>query len=474
LLNTAVGKYVVAFRVLNGRVHLSLTTKLSGDLSVKAQGELVKAITKSFGITDAEVTLSRNTVSFILTSSPGDIPLALIPAVYSEEELERITLYLQGKRGADLEIAVNEALNATEAEQYDKAVAWIRELLGDDQVLSGRGGYENGSRRISTGSRCGIALYTRKPFENEWLFSMESNMSNLAWNEAEGYAEAIARRMASLIAEVVATLLRDRFVMDPVNEAEQRSRWTSQNPDSSAERRMIRARRTCLSGRLRSLVMASKRSRSSVTRMTLTVWAIPQTRTNRRVCESYVCVSALGAAGSSVSAHFRLSLRSRRRLVHFVGRYPAVMPFVKAQEELGRFVHELGLGDAPIAFIVKIPKIGFCENRAGIFDDLELFLVDVAAMVSIRAIEEISDISSPLVAAIDAKIAAPEAGRRQHEIVAACSGARGLVAALSVGHSDVCAEQQGKHTCRKDTKHSCSLRRNGRHEAHNRSLFVGN
>jgi len=95
------------------------------------------------------------------------------------------------------------------------------------------------------------------------------------------------------------------------------------------------------------------------------------------------------------------------------------MPFVKAQEELGRFVHELGFGDARIAVLIKIPKLGFCENRTGIFDDLELFLVDVAAMVSIRAIEEISDISSPLVAAINAKTSAPEAGRRHDEIVAA-------------------------------------------------------
>jgi hypothetical protein len=68
------------------------------------------------------------------------------------------------------------------------------------------------------------------------------------------------------------------------------------------------------------------------------------------------------------------------------------------------FVHELGFGDAPIAFIIKIPKIGLCENRAGIFDDLEFFLVDVASMVSIRAIEEASYISSPLVASKDAKI----------------------------------------------------------------------
>jgi hypothetical protein len=69
------------------------------------------------------------------------------------------------------------------------------------------------------------------------------------------------------------------------------------------------------------------------------------------------------------------------------------MPFVKAQEELGRFVHELGFGDAPIAVLIKIPKLGFCENRTGIFDDLELFLVDVTAMVSIRVIDEISCVS---------------------------------------------------------------------------------
>src|SRR5271166_3013023 len=71
----------------------------------------------------------------------------------------------------------------------------------------------------------------------------------------------------------------------------------------SAERRTIRARCPCLSGRRRSLAMASKRSRSSVARMTLTVWAIPQTRTNHRICESYVCVSALSAYYSTQS-HF--------------------------------------------------------------------------------------------------------------------------------------------------------------------------
>ena len=104
LLDKSIGKYVVAFGVLNGRIRFALTAKLSGQIDAKAEGEIIKLIAKSFAITDAEVKLSGNSASFILTASPGDLPLALVPASYSFPSWRGSPISCEGREGRLWEI----------------------------------------------------------------------------------------------------------------------------------------------------------------------------------------------------------------------------------------------------------------------------------------------------------------------------------------------------------------------------------
>jgi hypothetical protein len=134
LLDKSVGRYVVAFAVLYGRVRFEVATKLSGQLDAKAQGALVKLIAKSFSITDADVNLSANIATALFSNSPGDLPLALIPALYSKEELARITYFMQGERGAQLEELVDAAIRTSDRSKFENAARRISNVLGLDKL----------------------------------------------------------------------------------------------------------------------------------------------------------------------------------------------------------------------------------------------------------------------------------------------------------------------------------------------------
>ncbi len=60
--------------------------------------------------------------------------LAIVPAGYSFEEVSRIVTYLEGKRGADLEIAVLEAIRDSDMGGLEKLKLKIGELLGSDEL----------------------------------------------------------------------------------------------------------------------------------------------------------------------------------------------------------------------------------------------------------------------------------------------------------------------------------------------------
>ena len=81
--------------------------------------------------------------------------------------------------------------------------------------------------------------------------------------------------------------------------------------------------------------------------------------------------------------HTAKRIFERLRLEHgYAGGYTVVKDYVRiartrSREAFVPLAHPPG--HAPIAVLIKIPKLGFCENRTGIFDDLELFLVDVTA-----------------------------------------------------------------------------------------------
>lgn len=126
------GGFALVANVLQGRVNLLLSAKMSGSLSVEAKGELAKLLAKSFGITEAAITVSGDMVTFSVSESPAPKTLGFVPANLSRDELARVTLFLEGKRGADLEIAVHEALREPGFGPSSKLWILIQSLLGDE------------------------------------------------------------------------------------------------------------------------------------------------------------------------------------------------------------------------------------------------------------------------------------------------------------------------------------------------------
>ena len=121
-------------QVLHGRVNILLTTKPEGSLDAQAKGELLKKIAGTFKIREAEISVSGNKASFAVAESPDPMTLAIVPSGFNYEELARITNYLQGDRGAQLEIAVREAVKAGDVSEYEKWKLRIQELLGNDEL----------------------------------------------------------------------------------------------------------------------------------------------------------------------------------------------------------------------------------------------------------------------------------------------------------------------------------------------------
>jgi hypothetical protein len=120
--------------VLHGKVLILLSAKIEGAADVKAQGELLKLIAKSFSVKDPKVAISGNAESFMVSTSPGNMSLAIVPTGFNFEELARITNFLRGKRGAALELAVQEALTAGDVSLYERAKLVIQDILGSDEL----------------------------------------------------------------------------------------------------------------------------------------------------------------------------------------------------------------------------------------------------------------------------------------------------------------------------------------------------
>ena len=132
LLDGRKGGYVVAAEVLHGALQYRVQLALASSVDVAARSKIVAQITRVFGIREAEIATTGTTVSFAVAASPDPQTLAIVPERLNLEELARITHYLQGKRGTALETAVDEALTATEAGVYQRAVNAIRNVLSDD------------------------------------------------------------------------------------------------------------------------------------------------------------------------------------------------------------------------------------------------------------------------------------------------------------------------------------------------------
>ena len=134
LLDRKTGEYVIAAEVLHGIVRYQVGLTMAATVSAAARSQLLAAIAKTFQIKDAEIGVGLQRVSFSVAKSPDAQTLAIVPPGFHKDELARITYYLQGKRGADLETAVDEALATTDVGTFRKLVTQIRALLGDKEI----------------------------------------------------------------------------------------------------------------------------------------------------------------------------------------------------------------------------------------------------------------------------------------------------------------------------------------------------
>jgi hypothetical protein len=122
----------IAAEVLHGEVVYAVTLHLQSQLSAAARGPLLAVIARAFAIKETEIATSADQVSFAVASTAAPQTLAIVHPNMNIEELARITNYLLGKRGADLENAVEAALTAAEPSGFRKAVNSVRSILGSE------------------------------------------------------------------------------------------------------------------------------------------------------------------------------------------------------------------------------------------------------------------------------------------------------------------------------------------------------
>lgn len=126
--------YALTQRVYHGRSRISVNSKFGAGVGATAKGELLKKLASVFKVTEPEIKVSGNGASFAVSESPDNMSLAIVPAGYSFDDVSRIANYLEGKRGADLEIAVDEAIRGSDMRELEKLKLKIEELLGSDEL----------------------------------------------------------------------------------------------------------------------------------------------------------------------------------------------------------------------------------------------------------------------------------------------------------------------------------------------------
>lgn len=124
--------HVLAAEVLHGVIRYQIELGMATSVTAKARSQVLATIGKVFNLTAAEIGVGIDMVSFSVAASPAAQTLAVVPDGFNRAELARITAYLQGKRGADLEIAVQEALTAGDLTAFQKASIRIKSLIGDE------------------------------------------------------------------------------------------------------------------------------------------------------------------------------------------------------------------------------------------------------------------------------------------------------------------------------------------------------
>ncbi|WP_133624608.1 hypothetical protein [Phyllobacterium brassicacearum] len=132
LLSGIVPEYFLVEEVLHGKVNFTNTVYFSSNINAQAKSDLLVKISKAFAINMASIDVSTSSATFAVSASPDKMTLAIRPAMYNIAELSRITYFMRGERGANLEIAVEAALRERDLNFYDRAEIRIRNLLGDE------------------------------------------------------------------------------------------------------------------------------------------------------------------------------------------------------------------------------------------------------------------------------------------------------------------------------------------------------
>lgn len=133
LTNESSGKYIIAYAVLYGVIKFDLTANFNDEIKADAQSKLSKDISNVFGINEANVSFSERSASFYISQSPGPLPVALVPAQYNLDELARITYYMQGARGKELETDVSDAIRTDDPGEFKRLVGLISDIFHEDK-----------------------------------------------------------------------------------------------------------------------------------------------------------------------------------------------------------------------------------------------------------------------------------------------------------------------------------------------------
>jgi hypothetical protein len=134
VLNKKPNGLALVQQVLHGRVGLVLTTLLDASLDAKAKGDALKRMAGAFKITEADISIAGQLATVTVSESPQPMSLAFVPYGYDAEEIARITHFLQGKRGTDLEMAVQQAITTGDVRWREAAKLWIAFILGSEEV----------------------------------------------------------------------------------------------------------------------------------------------------------------------------------------------------------------------------------------------------------------------------------------------------------------------------------------------------
>jgi hypothetical protein len=135
LLDRRTGRYLVVEEVLHGTILYEFKLDVGSALDASARSALLAKVAKLLSLKQAAIHVSNNIAFITVAASPAPKTQAVDPENLSHEELARVTYFLQGKKGADLEIAVNEALTAGDVGMWKKALTQIHSVLGSPEIV---------------------------------------------------------------------------------------------------------------------------------------------------------------------------------------------------------------------------------------------------------------------------------------------------------------------------------------------------